>query len=157
MSSWLHDFNCLSLISALSNTHLTMSIYGSILGLVTIRCRNEHACSIIDASNDPCESVVALTSITQGFSSSSRLYMPSQVDMPASMVQVVFVNKAPSLFPQQLGLLLSFPLHSAHCCVYYSACRSCKFIGKERIMVRDKVTRKLFNSEIISNISPYVK
>ena len=93
MSSWFLDLNCLSVISALSNTHLIMSVYGSILGVAAIQCKNEHASLVSEASDDLRESVVALTSIILGFSFSSRLYMPSQVDMLASLVQVVSVNK----------------------------------------------------------------
>ena len=63
-----------------------MSVYGRILGLTTIWCKNKQASSVMDTSEEPCEPAVAITSITLGFSSSSRLYMPSHVAIPTSLL-----------------------------------------------------------------------
>lgn len=98
------------MISALSSTHLTISVYGGILGLAVICCKNEHASSVIDASNDPRESTVAVTSITLGFYSLSKLCMLSQVVPPASLLQVVSVYKGIISLFSELRAFPFFPI-----------------------------------------------
>jgi len=112
ISCWHWVLNCLFVMSALSSTHLTMSMYGRILGLAAIQCKNEQASFVIDASEDPCEPAVAITSIILGFSSSSRLYMPSQVVIPVSLLQAVSVYKGIISWSSELGDLPFFPIVS---------------------------------------------
>ena len=87
-----------------------MYMYVRILGLASIRCKNEHASYVIDASDDPHESAISLTSIILGLSSLSRLYMPSQVVMLASLLQVVSVYKGVISLSSATGAFPFFPI-----------------------------------------------
>lgn len=111
ISSWSWVLNCLFLISMLSSIHSTMSVYGRILGLTAIRCKNEQASSVMDTSKELCEPAVA---VTLGLSSSSRLYMPSHVAIPVSLLQVVSVYKGAISFSSELRALLFFPILRIH-------------------------------------------
>ena len=81
----------------------SMSLYVRIMGLAAILCKNEQARSVIDDVEDPCEPTVAIASITLGSSSSSKLYMPSQVVIPTSLLQVVSVYKGVISLSSELG------------------------------------------------------
>ena len=123
-------------------------MYGIILGFAAILCKNEQANSVMDATEELCEPAVALTSITLGFSSSSRFYMPSQVAIPASLLKVVSVYQGTIYFSSELGALPFFPIVS---CILFCIVLSSPFLqftSEVRIMIK-KGDGKVLNDEDI--------